>query len=483
MLTYDTIKQLAKEHGMRVTDLIALSPQNDPFYTGRPSEMDAARWFAALWERFCGEQGITQGIHLRRLHYWAVSQETIIMPNGKQYGNTESSWAYLNNSSKYARYLRLVDPAAFVDRRNPEAVINARFNTPSDLYCTDPTPGYEVAGDPGGVFDDDWRNYDLPELPALGELFWRLPDMPDFEVTGYEGVEQPYLIEVWAEKTTQNDILKPLCEQYGANLVTGAGELSITAVIFFLDRARRANRHARILYVSDYDPAGLNMPISVARKVEYYQRAEGFDALDIRLEPVILTAEQVGYYDLPRTPIKDSDLRKDTWEATHGQGATELDALEALHPGEMRRIIEQAILNYYDPSLTNRATQKKHALAHALDELRDGETEPYETDLDEIKGDYAQLLKEFELTRERFAQLIADFQPEIDAYDTELTDIKERKLYAALDAVELDAEREYPLPDPALPEENDTLLYASNRDYLTQLDYYKSYRNGREATR
>ncbi len=36
-INYAWIKQTARERGVSVTDLIALAPQNDPFYTGTPS--------------------------------------------------------------------------------------------------------------------------------------------------------------------------------------------------------------------------------------------------------------------------------------------------------------------------------------------------------------------------------------------------------------------------------------------------------------
>jgi hypothetical protein len=39
---------------------------------------------------------------------------------------------------------------------------------------------------------------------------------------------QPYHVEVWAEKTTMNDILVPLCSSLGTNYVSGAGYQSIT---------------------------------------------------------------------------------------------------------------------------------------------------------------------------------------------------------------------------------------------------------------
>lgn len=76
---YSTIKAMAKERGERIGDLLALAPQNDPFYVGQESQLKAAEWFASLWVRFnCGP-----GTHLRRVHYRLVSQEEpVIKPNG-----------------------------------------------------------------------------------------------------------------------------------------------------------------------------------------------------------------------------------------------------------------------------------------------------------------------------------------------------------------------------------------------------------------
>jgi hypothetical protein len=49
---------------------------------------------------------------------------------------------------------------------------------------------------------------------------------------------------------------------------------------------------------------------------------------------------------LPRIPIKETEKRSEAFEQRHGEGATELDALEALHPGVLARILEQEIGRY-----------------------------------------------------------------------------------------------------------------------------------------
>src|SRR5438876_3553639 len=124
---YEQIKQVARKTGQRVTDLIPLAPQNDPFYTGTPNDWALAEWFASLWQAF----GYTNKVHIRRVHYQIVSQHpAVAMPNGVPYENTETCWNVLNLASKAARYLQLADPEAFVDRRNPEALVYASNRLP-----------------------------------------------------------------------------------------------------------------------------------------------------------------------------------------------------------------------------------------------------------------------------------------------------------------------------------------------------------------
>ena len=474
MINYTVIKSLAGQRGLRVSDLIALAPKNDPFYVNPNSQkMVRAEWFAALWKQF----GYTDGVHLRRMHYQIVSQAPPLKrPDGLLYENTQRDWGYLNEASKWARYQGLVSPTAFVDRRNPDAIISAHWQSPDDEGYADPTPAYTVSD----YFDE--HDFYLPELPELETLPDEILKLPDFAITGYASIEQPYHIELWCEKTTMNDVLLPLCQTYGANLITGAGEMSITAVVDFLQRTKRANRPARILYISDFDPAGLGMPISVARKIEYFQRNEGWGNLDIRLHPIVLNAEQVAQYNLPRVPVKNTDLRKANFEAHHGKGQVELDALEALHPGALTEIVETAILQYYDASLQGRAIAQRNKLAAALAEKRETILGEYTDDINYLRADYQALLDEFEATREKFTELTSGFQPEIDAYAMQLNDLTDRaqelneQLTDDLSYAGIDTD-DFPLPDPDLTPP-DGLLYESQRDYVTQLRAYKSQQLG-----
>lgn len=475
-INYDTIKATARHNGLTIADLCALSPKNDPFYTGRPAELKAAEWFAGLYHQF--QYGT--GVHLRRIHYRIVSQETAIeRPDGQPYHNTDKDWNYLNEASKWARYLGLVSAGSFVDRRNPEAIIHAIYRDPDDWLYLDPTPRYDVVD----TTAEELELYNIPALPALPELPANLPELPGFRVDGYDGIGQPYHVEVWCEKTTMNDVLEPLCQDYGCNLVTGAGEMSITSCINFLRRVERADKPARILYISDFDPAGLGMPISVARKLEYFQRNEGYDQLDIRLHPICLTSEQVQTFTLPRVPVKDSDLRKANFEANHGTGQVELDALESLYPGELRDLVKTEILRYYDPELPYQARQVWHELNGRLGDEASEVEDDHSQELDSLNDSYAETLVEYEQLRQQFSQFVQPYQEQVNRWNERLQVVKDDvshlygKLLAQMETVKIDLD-DFALPDANLEPEPDDMLYISGRDYVEQLTSYKSYREG-----
>ncbi|WP_420265381.1 hypothetical protein [Candidatus Magnetominusculus dajiuhuensis] len=104
------------------------------------------------------------------------------------------------------------------------------------------------------------------------------------------------------------------------------------------------------------------MPVQVARNIEFFINEyveKGLITEDIKLNPVILTSEQVAYYSLPKIPIKETDKRKGNFEAIHGEGAVELDALEALHPEELGKIIEDNIMQFYDVELVDKVQSAK----------------------------------------------------------------------------------------------------------------------------
>ena len=158
-----------------------------------------------------------------------------------------------------ARSLGMVDADRFDDRRNPPAIENTQ---PREF---EPESGVEI-GEP----EVDWRTA-LPQIPDAHFLNVEEFEIPQPQIVGYDydPADQPVLLENWIEKTTANDILEPLAEELGINLVPASGTQSITAAIRLLQRCRKHGKPGHVLYISDYDKAGRHMPRAVARHLEF----------------------------------------------------------------------------------------------------------------------------------------------------------------------------------------------------------------------
>jgi hypothetical protein len=120
----------------------------------------------------------------------------------------------------------MVDAEAFEDHRNPRPTIYAE-----PLEETDPA-----------LVANYWLEWALPEIRAdLSDDFFL--SLPRFTATGYgyDPALQPYLLEIWIEKSTMNNVLLPVCRKHNINLVTSIGFQSIPSAIALL---RRAEIHA-----------------------------------------------------------------------------------------------------------------------------------------------------------------------------------------------------------------------------------------------
>lgn len=446
---YEQFKKVARAGKRSVASLLALDPSNDPFYVGRPSQRKMAKWFAALWEQF----GYSTGVHLRRVHYQLVSQKDgFKRADDSPYQNTDQCWNYLCAASKYARSLHLIDPTSLEDHRNP----------PPRLWGTErptPEPTHQLYG----------REFASPEIDlSAPDLDFPMPRLTRLE----DGAHDSYHLEVWVEKSTMNDVLMPICKDLRANLVTSLGFQSITSCVGLLARIAQRNRPARIFYISDFDPAGDRMPTSVARQLEFWRGELGLLSLDIKLHHLCLTKDQVDAWNLPRIPIKESDQRRANFERRReGAGAVELDALEAIHPGELGTIVREALLLYRDAEhedelqrtlAANNDRLAEQWLATAREELI-----AFRDTRDSVERIVDRYTKRVEWLRSRLAR---DMAP----YDEELARIWGRtmELFERF-APEISQLPEHPDPGPNLSWE---WLLDTDRDYLTQIAAYQRHR-------
>jgi hypothetical protein len=422
---------------------------------------------------------IPHGVHVRRLHYLLCSTPGIVCPDGTPYANTHKHWKFLGSASADARFLDLVPAAAFVDRRAAEPIVYIPDDVGRDasttIYAAEPL--IDIA-EQEPIVDYTPREFEFPPLPSAGLI----PPV----------VAEPYAIELWCEKSTMNDVLAPIAQNRGVTLITGVGELSLTHCLALVSRVRAYRRRTRILYISDFDPAGMAMPLSVSRKIEFFLRRDGVDDLDIRLNPLVLTAQQVAEYCLPRIPIKDSDARKDAFEARHGDGAVELDALEALHPGTLARIVEEAIDRYRAPArrLRSQIARKAAEVWRGILDAKEPVLEAHAAEVEEMRDAWSQSQTEIAEHQDAIADAINDCREAIaehgDAIEDELNGWQERaapvwaRIAADLEAVMPDLDTiEWPELDG---EDGADPLFDSTRDYLDQMESYKRHQ-GKPADR
>jgi hypothetical protein len=428
-VNYEEIKELSKELGRPANTLIALTDSNDPFYLP-PGRVAKAEWFVKVRHLL----NIPDGYHKRRIHYLLVSQPEarrkgdLKMSSGGPCENTDNCWVELCRATQDAIILELIPADAFVDNRTDAPVIHLIEPEDASIGIENGWPGF---------FD-----LQMPDLPAL------TLDRPK--------VPQPYHIEIWAEKTTMNDILIPLAQEFKLNLVTGAGEMSATACRDLVNRAEESDRPVRLLYISDFDPAGQSMPLAVARKIEHELHRRDLD-LDIQVRPIALTHDQCVEYRLPRVPIKEKEKRAAAFEERFGSGATELDALEALHPGILRQLLIKEIERYWNPDHDDAVARTCEDIDQEVSEITGEVIEEHRHEIDALAAEWKEIAKAYrawiELAKpvwRAISEKLGENAPDIDGVDR--------------------------VPDFDADEDTDP-LFDSSRDYVEQIDRYKRHQD------
>lgn len=234
----DTMRQVlvraAQDHGVPMKALTVLDTKNDPFRIDTPANHRDGRWLATHVERL----GIERAIHLRGLHYVLVT-DAPAKPNGDAYRNTDADWSWLQEkAADAARWLGYISFDRIVDKRNAAPVV---------------------------------REFDPPDPRALigTGVDVDVPDADDLEprvfLSGYRGV-QPYRLVAVGEKSSLDEVLGPICPTYGADLYLPTGEISDTLAHRMAATAAAEGRALVVLYFSDADPAGWQMPVSLGRR-------------------------------------------------------------------------------------------------------------------------------------------------------------------------------------------------------------------------
>jgi hypothetical protein len=319
------LQDQATRSGVSLKAITVLAPQNDPFRVGTAASRRDGAWLAGQVEASMPGRRI----HLRGLHYALIGQTK---PDGSEYINTDANWEWLiGKAAKSARWNGYIDFDQIVDQKNAPPVIRLADETQN------PMPYLSVG--------------DLSvELPLADEMVPSVVVDPPFAVSA----RQKYRLAMYGEKASLEDVLGPIAEQYDADLFLPSGEMSDTLIWQMASSAAADGRPLVLFTFSDCDPAGWQMPISIARKLQAF-KAMLYPDLEFRVVRVGLTPEHVRRYGLPSTPLKEKESRADKWTEATGVRQTEIDALATLRPEVLRDVALEAIQPFFDSTLHSRA--------------------------------------------------------------------------------------------------------------------------------
>jgi hypothetical protein len=439
------------EHGLERNDVLVMASDNDPFYCGTPRHVAAAEWLAEMWERY---DLATVGTYLRRIHYRISNPEdqAPLSPyllklkhwstdgHPPLYVNDNECWRFLKVAVKWARHLDYVPADLFVDRRSKEKYL---YEAPP-YHDTEPAYGY-----------DDLESDGIQALQGAPHIEVTPPEVYGYD---YDHTDQPYNIEIWIEKSTMNDVLVPLSRRFGVNLIVSSGTQSMSNAIELLQRTQRLEKPTRVLYISDLDRQGEAMPVSISRQVEFYRDRYAPDT-GVTVEALVMTEEIEEEFRIPGAPLDDKDRK--FGERRGRDSKVELDALEAMHLGELRRIVEDRISDYRDDDYDDRLTTVEQEAAEILDAAWEEAAATPVENLREIEQDIGDVYEEI---RQEYGDRLSALQARLEENVEEIN------------AIDLDVDLpERPEPEVDPPDESN-VLFDSSRGFAEQMKHYRHHR-------
>lgn len=251
------------------------------------------------------------------------------------------------------------------------------------------------ANDPKSRYANDLKSYkDLCEILARGRLAGNLPmesisddtrpftqwnthRNPESFITseikklflGYWRdllQSQPNQIELVGEKLTVEKILKRAAAEYCVSVSIGKGYAPLDVRHKMVQRFKKSGKEKLvILYVSDFDPEGRDMPTAFARSL---RDDFGIEEDRIQLVRVALNPEQISELNLPpMMKAKKDSSRYEKFAASHGDDVYEL---EAVPPETLQQFVSDAILSVLDVDAFNEEHEREEQDAKELERRR-----------------------------------------------------------------------------------------------------------------
>jgi len=399
------VEKAAAKTKTSLAALTVLSTAVDPYRLDTDAGHRDGSWIAEQLNRLLAPG---RKIHWRGLHYLLVSTTGLTKPNGETYKNDDDDWTWLaDTAGKAARWLGYIPFERITDHRNAEPVVHHKARVaPRSMISV----GVEVV------------------IPDANDL------VPAPVAEGFVA-RQAYHFVIFGEKASLESILLPIARAKQCDLYLPTGEISDTLLYRIAADAAKDGRPLVVFTISDCDPAGYQMPISIGRKLQAFKDLL-FPKLKFEVVPVALLPEQVHELGLPSTPLKAGEKRADKWTEAFGIEQTEIDALMVLRPDTLREMVEAAFEPYYDDTLERRV---EAAESEWLDEAQaaiDAQLNPEimaavrtqaETKLSELRSVIDDLNEQLNIATDDFTL------PEIEVPEPEIDETIERLALVSFD--------------------------------------------------
>jgi hypothetical protein len=142
-------------------------------------------------------------------------------------------------------------------------------------------------------------------------------------------------VECWLEKDALAGVVVPVTRKYDVPLMVARGFSSLSFLHSAAEDINALEKPAYIYHLGDHDPSG----VCAGQKIEQTLRELAPDA-EIHFKRLAVNPEQIAAWKLPSRPTKTTDSRAKSF------GHAESVELDAIHPDQLRELVENAILEH-----------------------------------------------------------------------------------------------------------------------------------------
>jgi len=175
--------------------------------------------------------------------------------------------------------------------------------------------------------------------------------------------------EVWVESRSIAGVIERDCRELAVSLYPAGGFSSITLAYEAAQAMNSSDdgRPVRILYIGDYDPAGVLIDVALERELRKHLNA----TIDLDFRRLAITEEQIKELDLPTKPRKIGDRR-----ALHVESTVEAEAMPARH---MRKLLRTEIESLLPEGALSATQVAEYSERHLIENILAKDADFYRT--------------------------------------------------------------------------------------------------------